>query len=106
MKKEIRPMEPLKSFPDYSNSTKESFQAMQKISKIYFVDETFKPLSVNKTKIASVKEMTPYKNHLAFLPKIGEQILVGEKDAYTVINILHSLPLLHSDVQKVYIVLK
>lgn len=99
-------IEPLKSFPDYTQSSQDILQSFKKNAKIFFVDENFKPLVVDKTKIASSKELIAYRNHLAFLPKIGEQILVNDKNAYTVVNILHTLPLLRSDVQKVYIVLK
>lgn len=96
-------IEPLRSAPDYSD---QRHVLQEKKATIYFVDENFKPLTVDKSRIASCKEMTSYKRHMAFLPKIGEQILVSDKNAYTVLNIVHSLPILQSDVQKVYIVLK
>lgn len=94
--------EPLKRFTEYSDSTT---TLTNKKSTIFFVDENFKPLSVNKLKIASTKDQVPYLNHLEFLPRSGDHILVGN-NSYVVSKVVHSLPAMRSDVQKIYIILK
>lgn len=91
--------EPLKSFAEDSSPVKEKRAA------IFFVDAEFKPLSVNKRKIAGEKEMCSFKNHIEFLPRVGDDILV-EGSIYRVKGVIHSLPSMRSDCQKIYIMLE
>lgn len=99
-----RVVEPLKQFKDYYEETS-SFSSTKKAT-IYFMDGNFKPLSVSRTKISSMKELTSFKNHLEFLPRVGDSILVNEKDLYRVKEVIHSLPSMRSDVQKIFVVLE
>jgi len=87
---------------NYSETTK----APEKKAVVYFTDSDFKPLVVDKTRIASVQQPVPYKNHLAFLPRAGDSILVGESSVYKVKEVVHSLPSMHSGSQRIYIVLE
>lgn len=97
-----RIQEPLKSFSDYSEST----STPEKHAAVYFTDANYQPLSVNKTKIASTETQTAYKNHLQHLPRAGDYILLSDNTKYKVKEVLHLLPLIKSDIQKIYIVLE
>ncbi len=97
-----RVVEPLKQFKDYSETTK----PVEKQARVFFMDSEFKPLFVNKTKIAKAETLSCYKNHMQFLPRVGDSIMIGEKEVYKVKDVIHSLPSMNFDTQKIYIVLE
>ena len=73
---------------------------------IYFVDEKMKPLYVNREEVKSVKEPQPFKNHIEYVPRIGEFIMVRDFEMYEVISVIHSLPGARSHWQKIFVVLE
>ncbi len=95
---------PLMSAPLYQDQVHD-LRKEEKKAQIFFVDETLKPLSVSKAKIAKCEKPFPYKNQMSFLPRKGDRILISGEELYTVADVIHVLPLVHSDVQKVYIVI-
>ena len=96
-------IEPLKRFASLSA---EAAPTKEKKAAIFFVDSNFKPLSVSRQNIGKSEEFVSYKNHIEFLPRAGDSILIGDAEKYRVKEILHSLPSVRSDVQKVYVVLE
>lgn len=72
---------------------------------IYFVDAEFKPLVVTRNAISKVGSLTSYKNSLGFLPRAGDKIMV-DSSCYVVKEVVHSLPTMRSDPQKIFIVLE
>lgn len=101
-----RVVEPLKQFKDYSEEIKHSNAGANKKAVIYFLDEDFKPLLINRTKVASCEELVSFKNHIEYLPRVGDMILVNDCNIWKVRNVIHSLPFLRSEVQKIFIILE
>ena len=95
---------PLMSAPLYTEQVHDLQK--EKKAQICFVDKELKPLAVSKQKIERVATSTTYKNHLAFLPRKGDKILVSGEDMYTVYDVIHVLPTMRSDTQKIYIVIE
>jgi hypothetical protein len=52
-----------------------------------------------------VSQPQAFKNHLHFLPRAGDSIMVGDS-MYRVKEVIHSLPSMHSGLQKIFIVLE
>ena len=109
MKKENKESPANKSLrygPDYEeqlNSLQEN--ARKSKAQIYFVNEEFKPLAVNKNKIATCKNAAPFANQIAHLPRVGDCLLVNEKDVYSVLKVLHCLPATRSEPHRIFIMI-
>lgn len=104
-----RVVEPLMKMPDYSSEIHD-LAYREKRAVIFFVDKNFRPLTVTQSKIASCKESTPYRNHMEYLPRAGDNILIGVESAkpctYVVQGVVHSLPSVRSGVQKIFIIVE
>ena len=98
-----RVIEPLKTLSDYGDSVS---VPREKKAVLYFMDGNFKPLSISRTAIASTKEPQSFKNHIEYLPRVGDSIMVNEKSMYRVKEVIHSLPSMRNDCQKIFIVLE